>query len=81
MLTMDPEKLNYLIDIATKTVKQLFQGAEIDFQGRGYAKIENSKCMIDVAIYDDQEIPSEKSIRCEIKKWSPYNTRNNKRRS
>ena len=70
-LTMDPKKLKTLTDIASQTLFQLF-GISIDFNGRGYAVIDNSKLKIEIVLYDDQEIPTEESkFRFEIINWSP----------
>lgn len=71
MLTMDPEKLKSLIDLSNKALFQLF-GAEIDLNGRGYGAIENDKTKIEIALYDDQDIPVVPSnISFEIKKYVP----------
>ena len=71
MLSMDPKKLKTLTNIASNTLFQLF-GVSIDFNGRGYGIIDNSKLKIEIALYDDQEIPTEESkFRFEIINWSP----------
>jgi len=71
ILAMDPKKLKTLSDIATQTLFQLF-GVSIDFNGRGYGVIDNDKLKIEIALYDDQEIPTETSkFRFEIINWSP----------
>jgi hypothetical protein len=68
---MDPKKLKTLTNIASNTLFQLF-GVSIDFNGRGYGIIDNSKLKIEIALYDDQEIPTEESkFRFEIINWSP----------
>ena len=71
MIAMDPKKLKTLSDIASNTLFQLF-GVSIDFNGRGYGVIDNSKLKIEIALFDDQEIPTETSIfRFDINNWSP----------
>ena len=71
MLDMEPKKLKALTEIASNTLFQLF-GVSIDFNGRGYGIIENSKLKIEIALYDDQEIPTETStFRFDINNWSP----------
>ena len=71
MLCMDPKKLKTLTEIANNTIFQLF-GVPIDFGGRGYGVIDNSKLKIEIIVYDDQEIPIETSIiRFDIKDWKP----------
>ena len=70
-LTMNQEKLQFLSDIANNTVFQLFE-LKVDFKGRGFAKIEDDEKKVEVAIYDDQEIPDvEEKFRFDIKYWSP----------
>ena len=71
LLTMDPKKLETLMAIANKSLYQLL-GVTMDFKGRGYGTIENQKAKVDIALYDDQEIPTEtKIVRFEIKNWVP----------
>lgn len=71
ILTMDPQKLEKLTELANKTLYQLL-GIKMDFEGRGYGKIEGSKHKVEIALYDDQDIPTEtKQFRFEINNWSP----------
>lgn len=70
MLTMAPEKLKYLSEIASNTLNQLL-GVEIDFKGRGLALIENKNHKVEIALYDNQEVPIEDPIRFEVVNWSP----------
>jgi len=47
---MDPKKLKTLSDIASNTLFQLF-GVSIDFNGRGYGIIDNSKLKIEISSF------------------------------
>ena len=71
LLTMDPKKLEALIAIANKTLFQLF-GATVNLDGRGFGIIDNENAKIEIALYDDQEIPIETTkFRFEINNWTP----------
>jgi len=71
LLTMDPKKLEALISIANKALFQLF-GVTVDLDGRGFGVIDNKNAKIEIALYDDQEIPIETSkFSFEINNWSP----------
>ena len=70
-LGISPEKLETLTDAATKTFKQIFQ-KDIDFQGTTYAKLDDVGKKLEIAIYEDQSIPTATdSFRFEINNWSP----------
>ena len=70
-LTMNPEKLQFLSNIANNTVFQLFE-LKVDFKGRGFAKIEDDEKKVEVALYDDQELPTvEEQFRFDIENWTP----------
>lgn len=71
LLTMDPKKLEALIAIANKTLFQLF-GVTVNLDGRGFGVIDNDNAKIEIALYDDQEIPIETSkFNFEINNWIP----------
>lgn len=70
-LTMDPQKLKNLSNIANDTLYQIF-GLQMDFQGRGISAIESTNSKIEIALYGDQEIPTEeKQFRVDVKDWVP----------
>ena len=56
-LAISPEKLKTLTDAATKTFKQIFQ-KDIDFQGTTVAKLDDVDKKLEIAIYEDQSIPT-----------------------
>lgn len=71
ILAMTPEKQKTLTDAATKAIDQLFD-LKIDFNGKLVGKIEDKYHKIEVALYDDQEIPSlDEQFRFEISNYSP----------
>ena len=71
LLTMTPEKQQILTEAATKAIKLLFN-LDMNFNGNIYGKLEGKKHKIEVALYDDQEIPTvEESFRFEISNYSP----------
>lgn len=71
ILTMTPEKQKTLTEAATKAVELLFD-LKIDFKEKLVGKIENKYHKIEVALYDDQDIPTnEEKFRFEISNYSP----------
>ena len=71
LLTMTPEKQQILTEAATKAIKYLFN-LDMNFNGNVYGKLEDKKHKIEVALYDDQEIPTVvESFRYEISNYSP----------